>query len=112
MTAPEPEQHACCTPVRFLAEIAVRFAALGENKRLGIISSLACGEQCACDLTSCCGERQPLLSFHLKRLREAGLVKTRREGRSIHYTLDRQALRDLADALLELADHEITVNTT
>ena len=81
-----------------------RFAALGEEKRLGILTSLSGGERCACDLTGCCDDRQPLLSFHLRRLREAGLVKAEREGRWMHYSLERDVLRGLGDLLYALAD--------
>lgn len=94
------------TERRPLVELAPGFGALGEVKRLGILNVLANGEQCACDLTGCCGDRQPLLSFHLKRLRETGLVRARKEGRWMHYELDREALRELADALHRLADGE------
>ncbi len=94
------------TERRPLVELAPGFGALGEVKRLGILNALASGEQCACDLTGCCGDRQPLLSFHLKRLRETGLVRARKEGRWMHYELDREAMRELADALLRLADGE------
>ena len=92
---------------RSLSELAPGFGALGETKRLGILNALASGEQCACDLTGCCGDRQPLLSFHLKRLRETGLVRSRKEGRWMHYELDRDALRELAAALIRLADGEV-----
>ena len=91
--------------------LATGFAALGEEKRLGILSTLAAGERCACDLTGCCGDRQPLLSFHLKRLREAGLVRARREGRWMHYSLDRDALRDLAAHLTALAEGQVDNGT-
>lgn len=84
--------------------LAARFKALGEEKRLRILGSLAGGERCACDLTGCCGDRQPLLSFHLKTLREAGLVRARREGRWMYYDVDRDALSELAAQLTELAE--------
>ena len=87
--------------------LAAGFAALGETKRLGILVSLASGERCACDLVGCCGDRQPLLSFHLKRLREAGLVRARREGRWMHYSIDREALRELSEAALALAEGRV-----
>jgi len=83
--------------------LAPRFAALAEPKRLSILAALGAGERCACDLTGCCGDRQPLLSFHLKKLRDAGLVEARRDGRWMHYSLDRDALEELAGALLDLA---------
>lgn len=75
---------------------------------MSILAALGGGEQCACDLTGCCGDRQPLASFHLKRLRESGLVHARRDGRWMHYSIDRDALRGLADALRAIADGEVT----
>ena len=89
------------------AGVARQFAALGEEKRLGIVTALATGERCACDLTGCCSDRQPLLSFHLKKLRESGLVEARRDGRWMHYSLRREELRALADALLAIADGDV-----
>jgi ArsR family transcriptional regulator len=85
-------------------QTAARFKALGEEKRLRILGSLTGGERCACDLTGCCNDRQPLLSFHLKTLREAGLVEVRREGRWMYYAVDRDALRELAAQLTDLAE--------
>jgi ArsR family transcriptional regulator len=85
-------------------QTAARFRALGEEKRLRILASLAAGERCACDLTGCCDDRQPLLSFHLKTLREAGLVEARREGRWKYYAVDRDALLELAAQLTEIAE--------
>jgi ArsR family transcriptional regulator, arsenate/arsenite/antimonite-responsive transcriptional repressor len=85
-------------------QMTARFRALGAEKRLRILTSLAGGERCACDLTGCCDDRQPLLSFHLKTLREAGLVETRREGRWMYYAVDRDALLELAAQLTEIAE--------
>ena len=87
-----------------LETLAPRFAALAEEKRLSILAALGSAERCACDLTGCCGDRQPLLSFHLKKLRDAGLVSVRRDGRWMHYSLDREALREVGRALTDLAD--------
>jgi DNA-binding transcriptional ArsR family regulator len=57
-----------------------------EN-RLRLIAQLRDGEQCVCDLSEAIGASQPLLSFHLKTLKDAGLVTDRREGRWVYYTL-------------------------
>lgn len=94
-------------PAGRLERLADGFSALAEEKRLGILATLARGERCACDLTGCCGDSQPLLSFHLKRLREAGLVEARRDGRWMHYSLDREALRELAAELERLAEGDV-----
>ena len=90
-----------------LVDLAEAFAALGEPKRLGILATLADGEQCACDLTACCGDRQPLLSFHLRRLREAGLVRARKEGRWMHYSLDSDVIAALSGVLARLAAGDV-----
>lgn len=100
---PRSETGTSCAPSE-LAGLASAFAALGEAKRLEILGALSEGEMCACDLTGCCGDRQPLLSFHLRKLREAGLVRARKDGRWKHYALDREALRELAETLVQMAD--------
>lgn len=71
------------------------FRALADETRLRIIDRLAGGEACVCDLTEDLGVAQSRLSFHLKTLKEAGIVSDRREGRWVYYTLDRAALAGL-----------------
>ena len=80
------------TDSRFLAstgvEAAACFAALADPLRLAIVRALADGELCVCDVQ----ERVPiagnLLSYHLRILREAGLVTKTRRGRWVDYRLD------------------------
>jgi ArsR family transcriptional regulator, arsenate/arsenite/antimonite-responsive transcriptional repressor len=72
-----------------------RLRALGDEKRLRILALLAGGERCVCDLTDALGAGQSLLSFHLKTLRDAGLVTDRREGRWVHYSLSEAGLAEL-----------------
>lgn len=66
---------------------AVLFRALSDPRRLRILDLLRSGEQCVCDLQAALDCGQSLLSFHLKNLREAGLVDMRREGRWSYYRL-------------------------
>jgi ArsR family transcriptional regulator len=78
------------------------FQALSDPTRLGIIQRLRLGERCVCDLTDAMDAAQSRLSFHLKVLKEAGLVTDRREGRWMYYTLNTDALAEageLVDAL-------------
>jgi ArsR family transcriptional regulator len=72
-----------------------RLKALSDPNRLRIIDRLRAGERCVCDLTSALDEGQSLLSFHLRVLKDAGLVSDRRQGRWAFYTLDAGVLRDL-----------------
>ena len=76
--------------------IATRFKALGHPVRLGIALRLAEEpDTCACDFAEVFGVSQPTVSQHLKVLREASLVTTRRQGTQICYSLDPAAVTEL-----------------
>ena len=69
------------------ARAAQLFHALSDETRLGILEMLRHGERCVCDLQEELDAAQSRLSFHLKVLREAGLVSDRREGRWSYYSI-------------------------
>ena len=73
------------------------FHALADETRLRILDQLADGEQCVCDLSGALEASQSRMSFHLKTLKDAGLLTDRREGRWIYYALDRATLEELRD---------------
>jgi ArsR family transcriptional regulator len=71
-----------------LGREALIFRALGHPVRLGIVWHLSSQpETCACDFTEFFEVSQPTISAHLRRLREAGIVVTRRRGTQICYSL-------------------------
>ena len=76
--------------------------ALADPLRLLVIEALGGGERCVCDLTSDLGLAQSKLSFHLKVLKEAGLLADRQEGRWIYYRLRPEAIEQLRSWLAEL----------
>lgn len=78
---------------------AALFHALSDPRRLRILDLLRAGEQCVCDLQADLDCGQSLLSFHLKTLREAGLVATRREGRWAFYQLATDAIEHAEQAV-------------
>jgi ArsR family transcriptional regulator len=78
------------------------FHALSDETRLEILDHLKEGEQCVCDLTDALKSAQSRLSFHLKVLKEAGLIEDRREGRWIYYSVNREALRELEELVRSL----------
>jgi ArsR family transcriptional regulator len=78
------------------------FRALGDETRLRLLEQLRGGEQCVCDLTDELEASQPRLSFHLKTLKDAGLVTDRREGRWVYYAINPEALVTLERVLTEL----------
>jgi ArsR family transcriptional regulator, arsenate/arsenite/antimonite-responsive transcriptional repressor len=83
---------------------AVRlFHALSDGTRLSILHRLRFGERCVCDLTDALDAAQSRLSFHLKVLKDAGLVTDRREGRWMYYTLNTEALGEMSELIETLA---------
>lgn len=64
------------------------FKALSDETRLRILKLLERDELCVCDIVAALGMSQPKVSFHLNVLKEAGLIKDRKDGRWIHYRLD------------------------
>jgi ArsR family transcriptional regulator, arsenate/arsenite/antimonite-responsive transcriptional repressor len=85
------------------SRVARLFHALSDETRLSIIGRLRLSERCVCDLTDALDAAQSRLSFHLKVLKDAGLVSDRKEGRWTYYTLDQEALNEMAEILGELA---------
>jgi ArsR family transcriptional regulator len=83
-------------------EIPALLKALADPIRMEVVQALAGGERCVCDLTQALGLAQSRLSFHLKVMRQAGLIAAREEGRWVYYKLDPQAFEQLRDWLNSL----------
>jgi len=81
------------------------FHALSDPTRLRIVELLRHGERCVCDLTEAAAAAQSRLSFHLRVLKDAGLVSDRREGRWIYYEIRRDALDTLGAVLASFEPH-------
>lgn len=79
--------------------------ALSDPTRLRIMELLHHGERCVCDLTAASGAGQSRLSFHLKTLKDAGLVSDRRVGRWVYYALRPEGLAEVGEALAALKPH-------
>jgi ArsR family transcriptional regulator len=85
--------------------MAVRlFHALSDETRLKILERLKDGEQCVCDLTHEFNTGQSRLSFHLRVLKDAGLVIDRPEGRWIYYSINQDATMELEDLVAWLKE--------
>lgn len=76
-------------------EVVLKCHALADETRLRIVELLMEGERCVCDLMDELNAAQSRLSFHLRTLKEAGLVKDRREGRWNYYSLDVDGFEEL-----------------
>ncbi len=73
-------------------EAAAVCRALSDQNRLKIISLLTTGEKCACELLKAFEITQPTLSHHMKILSDCNLVKARKDGKWIHYSLNCKTL--------------------
>jgi ArsR family transcriptional regulator len=85
--------------------LARTFQALSDPSRVRLISALADTELCVCDLAAVLGMSQSAVSHQLRSLRDLRLVKSRRAGREIIYTLDDDHIRELFTLGLEHIQH-------
>ncbi len=91
----EPVATQCCPPLACeplspggAEELAALFKAVADPVRLRLLSMIAChtgGESCVCDLTPAFDMTAPSISYHLKILREAGLISSERRGTWVYY---------------------------
>ncbi len=89
------------TPVDVDRAVAL-FHALSDATRLGILDMLKVGECCVCELQDELDAAQSRLSFHLRVLKEAGLVTDRRDGRWMYYTIAPDALAEVHDLTIAM----------
>ena len=98
----------CCAPIvsaplseADAAEAANVFKALADPARVQIVNLLANADEpvCVCDITPHTGLSQPTVSFHLKKLLNAGLLEREQRGKWAYYTLRSRALGEVAAAL-------------
>ena len=84
------------------AVAAARFRALGDETRLRLLELLTAGERSVAALMEDTGLGQSLVSHHLRALRQAGLVRDRRDGRWVYYSIAESALTSTRLTLYEL----------
>ena len=81
---------------KFISKI---FKALSDTDRLEILNLLRDEEKCVCDIARNFGIRQPLVSRHLKILKNCGLVKQREEGTRRFYSVTDPIIFELIDSV-------------
>ena len=89
-----------------MEEMTSIFKALSDETRLRIVKLLEKGELCVCDIVAALDIVQPKASFHLGVLKGAGLIKDRKQGKWIHYSLKESDLfrRKLMVSVCKKAD--------
>ena len=86
--------------------LARTFKALSDPSRVRIISALSHSEMCVCDIAKALGMSESAISHQLHTLREMRLVRFRKEGRHVHYTLDDGHIHSLFHQGLEHVEHD------
>jgi DNA-binding transcriptional ArsR family regulator len=84
-----------------LDRLALTYKVLGDPTRLRIVMALAGDEMCVCDLAAFLGLSESAVSHQLRRLKDLALVKNRREGPVLYYSLDDEHVADLLKVGLE-----------
>lgn len=74
-------------PEEEMADMAELFKVFGDSTRIKILYILSQHEMCVCDIASVLSMTQPAVSYQLKVLKQAKLVKNRRAGKTIFYSL-------------------------
>ena len=106
LTVVEATPAACCSPIaeRAMSETdaettASVFKALSDPGRVRILNLLANADEpvCVCDITPELGLSQPTVSFHLKKLVQAGLLEREQRGVWAFYSINRDVLRRLSE---------------
>ncbi len=92
----------------FRTERAIElFHALSDETRLEIIELLRKGESCVCELTDTLDAAQSRLSFHLRVLKDAGVVRDRKDGRWVYYELDRDVFEEMETLVSDMKPHAV-----
>jgi ArsR family transcriptional regulator len=73
--------------------LAEFFKLFSDKTRVSILWALSHSEMCVCDLSMLLKMKQPAISQHLKVLRQMRMVRTRRDGKVVYYTLDDEHIR-------------------
>ena len=83
-------------------DLKAHFVGLANPTRLAIIALLVSGEKTASEIARKLKLSQPLMSWHLRVMRRAGLVDTRRSGREVLCSLDRKSIREFQERFNQL----------
>ena len=84
-----------------LYELADFFKILGDSTRVSILFALDGGDLCVCDIAEALGMTKSAVSHQLKLLRQNGLVKYRKQGKNVFYSLADDHVRDIIEKAIE-----------
>lgn len=84
-----------------LYELADLFKLFGDSTRVSILWALSESEMCVCDICALLQMKQPAVSHQLRNLKQSRIVKSRREGKIVYYSLDDDHIRKLLNLAMD-----------
>jgi ArsR family transcriptional regulator len=90
---------------RLQQDVAQLFKVLGDHTRIRILNALYRSELCVCDLTTILGMNQSAVSHQLRVLRDAKIVRSRKQGKNVLYSLDDSHISGLIRLGFEHVEH-------
>ena len=88
------------------ASVADFFKIMGNDTRCKILYSLSVREMCVCDLANILSMTKSSVSHQLSKMREAGVVKCRRDGKEVYYSLDDEHISSVFAISLAHINHK------
>ena len=79
--------------------ISKKLKVLSDPKRLEIVDMLSCEELCACEILEKFDISQPTLPSDMKKLEDANIIKSRKEGKNVFYIVNKESLDELYNLL-------------
>jgi ArsR family transcriptional regulator len=98
-------------PPRAVEALAETFRVLGDPTRVRILDAIAGGELCVCDIASLIGISESAVSHQLRLLRGMRLVRARRAGRLVFYTVDDQHILELLKQVVTHVKEELPASS-
>ena len=96
----------CCAKnspeAKMINQVYLFLRAISDPNRLKVLCFLRSGPQCVCKIFSAVGISDKLASHHLKQLKKIGVLKEKKEGNFIYYSLDKSTLRDYKKLLNQI----------
>lgn len=77
--------------------LAEFFKVFGDATRVKILNALFSSEMCVCDISALLGMNQSAISHQLRTLKQARLIKSRRDGKVVYYSLDDEHIKEIFD---------------
>jgi ArsR family transcriptional regulator len=84
-----------------LSELSEFYKLFGDSTRLGILVALSNSELCVCDLAALLRMKQSAVSHQLRILKQSRIVRSRRDGKMVYYSLEDEHIRNVLNVGLE-----------